>query len=58
MKKLFYITLIWVSTIRLNAQTPGEEYNHNDIFRGFLGWDIRVGGEKNTLHQIYFGFLL
>jgi hypothetical protein len=47
MKKLLCILSVLFIGTNINAQTPGAEYNHNDIFKGFLGWDVRVGGEKS-----------
>jgi hypothetical protein len=53
MKKLLCILSALMVGSYLNAQTPGEEYSHNDIFKGFLGWDVRVGGENSKNAQTY-----
>jgi len=51
MKKLLCILSVLFIGTNLNAQTPGEEYKHNDIFKGFMGWDVRVGGENSKYTQ-------
>lgn len=49
MHKVFCIvSALLISALNVNAQTPGEEYNHNGIFKGFLGWDVRAGGENSS----------
>lgn len=52
MKKLLCILLVLFTGLKINAQTPGEEYSHNDIFKGFMGWDVRVGGEKSKYTRL------
>lgn len=51
MKRLLCILSVLFIGTNLNAQTPGEEYSHNDIFKGFMGWDVRVGGESSKYTQ-------
>lgn len=37
-------------SFNINAQTktPGEEFRHNKIFKSYMGWSVRFGGENSS----------
>lgn len=49
--KLLTGLLLLLSLSRTQAQTTTVDYTASDIFKGFMGWDVRFGGETHKVQQ-------